>query len=131
MSTDAVHNVLSVWLPIRLADGPLAVEPCRLDRVPPRTPRRKLAGDDAHATVAFRLGIVLLDPAPNLLADVPGGVVPDEGPDPRAAGSQMLAHPGQEACRDGRDRTSLDKKRTSISEAPEDASPPVSDSKPP
>src|SRR5512143_3813455 len=92
MSTDAVHNVLSVQLPIRLADGPLAVEPCRLDRVQPRTPRRKLAGDDAHATVAFRLGIVLLDSAPNLLADVPGGVVPDEGQTrlPRAA---RCSHP--------------------------------------
>src|SRR5512147_1073730 len=130
MSTDAVHNVLSVSLPIRLADGPLAVEPCRLDRVQPRTPRRKLAGDDAHATVAFRLGIVLLDPAPNLLADVPGGVVPDEGPDPLAAGSQMLAHPGQEAYRDVRTGRPLTK-RTSLSEAPEDASPPVSDSKTP
>src|SRR5512135_2080371 len=131
MSTDAVHNVLSVSLPIRLADGPLAVEPCRLDRVQPRTPRRhSLQAMMRTPPSRFALALCcLIQPRTSwLMCREALSQMRAQTRLPRAARcSHTQARQRVVMCETGRPLT----KRTSLSEAPEDASPAVSDSKTP
>src|ERR1051326_4069470 len=61
-----------------LHNGFLAVLPLRLDPVQPRTLARQPAGHDPDAPFAPDPSVVRLDPGPNLLADMPGGIVPDQ-----------------------------------------------------
>jgi hypothetical protein len=57
---------------------PLAVGPGRLAGVEPGSLTGQIAGDEADALSALlNLAVVVVDPIADLLADVPGGVVPD------------------------------------------------------
>src|SRR5215211_8639462 len=56
----------------------LAVYPLGLDGVQPRTLLGQKAAYDPHSAAAILdVAIVLAEPAPDLLGDVPGGVVPE------------------------------------------------------
>src|SRR5437764_2096452 len=68
-------------LTIRLDHGPFAVHPLGLDRVRPRALARRAADQQAAAAGALDPAVVGPDPGADLAADVPGGVVPDQGPD--------------------------------------------------
>jgi hypothetical protein len=52
--------------------------PLRLDRVEPRALHRQPAGHDPHTPLAPGQAVVGPNPGPHPLADVPGGVVPDQ-----------------------------------------------------
>jgi hypothetical protein len=60
----------------------LAVDPFRFDGLKPRTLLRKKATYDPHSTAAvLDAAVVRSEPPPDLLGDVPGGIVPDEEQD--------------------------------------------------
>src|SRR5690606_4004543 len=80
MGTDTHHHVFDRQRPIRLADGTLAVQPLRLDRVEPRAACGQRARQDPHAAFSLGRSVVRLDPGTHLLADVPGGIVRDRAP---------------------------------------------------
>jgi hypothetical protein len=65
VSTDAVGDLLGAEQPGWLADGTLAMNPLRLDRVKPRTLDGQEAGQDAHA-LRLQLGTT---PREELLGD--------------------------------------------------------------
>src|SRR5918911_1864712 len=62
-----------------LNDAALAMHPLGLDGVQPRALDRQVARDDPDAGAGqLDLAVVAADPGPDLTADVPGGVVPDQ-----------------------------------------------------
>jgi len=77
--TDPIRKLISSQKTIRFYDLALAVCPLRLDDVQPRTPLRQQADNDPHSSIAafFDFSVVLPEPAPNLLGDGPGSIVPD------------------------------------------------------
>ena len=93
MGTNTLHYLLSRQLARRLNNRPLAVQPRRLYRIEPRTLHRQTALQDANPALALHLPIVGADPTTHLLANVPGGIVPDQHPDPLALKSKPLKHP--------------------------------------
>src|SRR5262245_44881605 len=81
----------------RLDDRPLAVHPLRPERVHPRRPHPPAAHPDLAAPFPLDPPVVRPEPPPPALADVPGGVIPDEhepapalGPEPRAQPPQVV-----------------------------------------
>src|SRR3954468_1416924 len=77
-------------------DTPLAVDPGRLDGVEPGALTRQIAGDEADALPALLdLAVVVVDPVADLLADVPGGIVPDHEERLLAGGLELAAAPAQ------------------------------------
>ncbi len=76
----------------------LAVDPLWLDRVEPRAFNRQAAGDDPHAySGGLDLAVVDAEPGPDFLADVPGGVIPDQQQRRLPCRRQTLDAPRQEA----------------------------------
>ena len=70
-------------LALRLDHRPLAVDPLGLDRVQPRALARQAADQEAAPGAGgLNPTVVVPDPGADLLADVPGGVVPDQQPGP-------------------------------------------------
>src|SRR5690606_16103881 len=108
MGTDTRHHVFDRQRPIRLADGTLAVQPLRLDRVEPRAACGQRARQDPHTAFPLGRSVVRLDPGTHLLADVPGGIVPDQTPHARALSGQSLADPFEKRRRHVRDRAPRD-----------------------
>ena len=105
----------------RVHDAFLAVAPLRRDRIEPRTLDRQGAGHDPHRRLArLAPAVVGGDPAADLPADVPGGVVPDQGPCRRPDRGQFGAAPGQK--RGGRPRC-WDDRRPSATSAPRSGPP--------
>src|SRR6185436_20238067 len=91
----ALLQLSAAELAFRLDHGALAVDPFGLDRVQPRTFARQAA--DQQATAAARgldAAVVLLEPGTHLLADVPGGVVPDQRQHLHALGRELPGRPG-------------------------------------
>jgi hypothetical protein len=87
----------------RLYELALSVNPSGLDIVKPRTLLRKKATYDPHSAAAlFDAAVVRSEPAPYLLGDVPGSVVPDEHEDLLAQSFESLSTPRKEPCRFGR-----------------------------
>src|SRR4030065_2605988 len=90
-STNAVSQLLDRQGAIRFSDPAFAVHPLRLNRVEPGAFDRQEADQNADALpAAFRLAVMLADPGPDGLADVPGSVVPNHGEHPLAPRSQLL-----------------------------------------
>src|SRR3712207_6618879 len=60
----------------------LAVNPFGLDGVEPRALLGQQTSDDPHSTMTtlFDFSVVRTDPAPDLTAYVPAGVIPDQHP---------------------------------------------------
>src|SRR5262245_58878130 len=110
IGTCAIRDLVGREQAVRLDDGALAVDPLRLDRVEPGMFDRQGPGQDAHAlTLLLDPPVVGADPRPHRLADMPGGVVPDQGPRAHAQRLQLETTPGHERRRHGADGTPVDK----------------------
>ena len=80
------------------------MDPGRFDGVEPRTFDGQVAGDDANATAApLDLAVVVADPVAHRLADVPGGVVPDQEQGREALRRELCGAPRQVVDGDGAD----------------------------
>src|SRR5918995_729014 len=94
--------------PVRLYDLALAMNPLRLYGVQPRAPLRKQAADDPHPFSALLdAAVVPPEPSPDLLGDVPRGVVPDEQQNFLAHLFELLQAPLEKLSRYGRNRSSV------------------------
>src|SRR5262249_6944261 len=107
IGADPLANFRCGQLPLRLADRLLAVLPLGLDPVQPRTFHRQSARQDANPTRLLGTPVVLADPAPHALTDVPGGVVPDQQQRRLAFGRQLRTDPGQKVLGALADRPTL------------------------
>ena len=90
-------------------DAAFAVDPGGFDGVEPGALDRQVAGDDPDAVAALLdLAVVVADPVAHLVADVPGGVVPDQEQRLLAVGVELAAAPVQVVDGDGADRPAID-----------------------
>src|SRR5919199_1593183 len=63
----------------RFDDAALAMDPLGFDGIQPRRLDRQIARHDPHPGAGqFDLAVVATDPGPDLMTDMPGGVVPDQ-----------------------------------------------------
>src|SRR5215211_4477300 len=76
---DAVDEVCGGEEASRLDDAALGMEPDGLDGIEPWALDRQVAVDDADSGARpLDLLVVSVDPGPDLSADMPGGIVPDQ-----------------------------------------------------
>jgi len=95
--TDPFRDLVRCQQSCRFDDPSLAVHPLRLDRIEPRTLARQEADDDPHPCLpALDCPVVLPDPSPHLLAQMPTGVVPHEQQRPLPLYCQPVAAPIEE-----------------------------------
>src|SRR5258707_6282849 len=101
---DAVDELVGGQQASGLNDAALAMHPFGLDRIEPRTLDRQVAVDDADAAPApLDAPVVSADPGADGVADVPGGVVPDQQQRLLANRLEPGAAPGQVLGRHGAD----------------------------
>jgi hypothetical protein len=95
----------------------LPVNPFRLDGVQPRALLRKEAAHDPHplATV-LDAAVVPSEPSPDLLGDMPTGVVPDEQKNLLALRFELLRTPSEKPSGYGRDRPSVPETQPHLSD---------------
>src|SRR6266704_2048674 len=106
VSTHTFSQLLSREQAIGFNNRLLGMDPLRLDRVEPGTFGGQKEGQNAHAfALLLDLLIVLANPATHHLADMKGGVIPDEQPRGLALRLQPLATPLQKLGRQGADWT--------------------------
>src|SRR5215212_8574595 len=92
--TDPIGELISAQQTLGLYHLSLAVDPLGLYGVQPRALLGQQATDDPHSTPAlFDLTVMPAEPAPDLTAYVPTGVVPDEEQDLLAKRFELLAAP--------------------------------------
>jgi hypothetical protein len=109
VGADTLFQLVCQQHPSRLGNRPFAVYPLWLDRVQPGALARQAARDEAHALPrALHLPIMRTDPAPYVLARVPGGVIPDQKQASNPLRRQLLTTPGQKVGRDGADWATSD-----------------------
>src|SRR6185369_17571019 len=112
MIAQPLAKFLAGELAVGLGHGPLAVRPAGLDRVQPRALARPAADEEAAPGAGgLDPAIVGHDPGPHLAADVPGGVVPDQGRDPDTLGREPAGRPGEEGAGHGTHRSPGDEPR--------------------
>src|SRR3954462_6091816 len=75
-----VHELIGRQRPIRLDDGPFAVQPARLDRGEPGAFHRQAAPQDPDPAGALHPAVMRPNPRPHRSTDVPSGVVPHQHP---------------------------------------------------
>src|SRR5215212_2119256 len=93
---DALSELVDGEEAVGFHDTAFAMDPGRFDGVEPGALDRQVAGDDADAVAALLgLSVVATDPGADLLADVPGGIVPDEEQGLLAVGVELSAAPVQ------------------------------------
>lgn len=108
--TDSPRQFFSTQHGVGLHHLPLAVHPLRLNRVDPGTFNGQLTHEDPHPFCSFfNLPVVGSNPLPHLGADVPAGIVPDQGQHPLANRLKVRAAPGQILCGEGTHWPSIDK----------------------
>src|SRR2546430_8139028 len=109
VSTHTFSQLLSREQSIRFHNRLLGMDPLRLDRVEPGTFGGQKERQNAHAfTLLLDLLIVLTNPATHHLADMKGGVIPDEQPRGLSLRLQSLATPLQKLGGQGADRSTGD-----------------------
>src|SRR5215213_11564784 len=109
VGTDTLRHFLSSKQAGRLNDIAFAMNPVWLNAIEPGTLAGQVEGDDAHSLALLpNLTIVCVEPGPHWLADVPGGIVPDQDQSRFALLFQFFAAPGQVLRRDGTQRSVLD-----------------------
>src|SRR5258706_7323128 len=109
IGTRALRYLAAREQAVRLDNGTFAVDPLGLDRIEPGAFDRQVARQDPYAVaLLLDLLVVGMDPAAHVLADVPGSVVPDQGPDQDVLPLQLRAAPGQEPGGDGAHRAPVD-----------------------
>ena len=76
---DALSELVDGEQAVGLDDAAFAMDPGGFDGVEPGALDRQVAGNDPDAVaVLLDLAVVVTDPVADLLADVSGGVVPDQ-----------------------------------------------------
>src|SRR5215213_8441572 len=104
-----IRELVGSQQPVWLYHLSLAVYPLGLYGIEPRTLLGQKAAHYPHPLAAFlNSTVVRSEPAPDLLADVPGSVVPDEDHDLLAGRFELLGTPRKESSRyrtDGPART--------------------------
>src|SRR4051812_1887126 len=106
--TYSIGELISAQQTVRLHHLSLAVDPLRLYGVQPRALlRQQAAYDPDPAATLFDLAVMQAEPAPDLAAYVPTGVVPDEKQDLLADRFELLAAPPEELGRYGTDGPSV------------------------
>ena len=91
---DAVSEFADREEAIGFDDASLAMDPGGLNGIEPGALAREVAGDDADAlTLPLDLSVVVTDPVADLVADVPGGVVPDQEQSLLASRAELAAAP--------------------------------------
>src|SRR5215204_1745570 len=98
--TDPVGKLVSAQQTLWLDHLPLAAHPLRLYGVQPRALLGQKTAYDSHSFAALSdLAVVPADPAPELAAYVPAGVVPDEEQNLLADSFELFATPPKESGR--------------------------------
>jgi hypothetical protein len=99
--TDPICKLVSAKQSLGFDHFALAVDPLGLYGVEPRALLGHKAAHDSHSVFApavFDPAVVLTEPAPDLLADVPASVVPDEEQDFLAKSLELLGAPRERNC---------------------------------
>src|SRR2546426_4433842 len=110
MGTHTLSQLLSRKQPVGFNDGPLAMDPLRLNGVEPGTFGRQKEREDADTlALGFHLGIVFAYPSANDLAPMPGSIVPNEQPGSLPLLCQALTAPVEKLGRNVADWASADK----------------------
>ncbi len=94
--TDAFSEFVSGKQSGWLDHAPFPMHPVRFNRVQPRAFNGQSATDASHATVPLHPLVMVLNPRPHLMADMPRGVVPNQQPRRFAQRRQPRADPRQE-----------------------------------
>lgn len=105
VGVDTCLQFVSSQYLLGLQDGALAVHPFWLDRIEPRAFGWQQTREDAYA--AFRLfDAAVMGPNPGAYRAtfVPGGIVPDQHPDPNADYGEFGTTPIQKLCGQGTHR---------------------------
>lgn len=102
---NALDDILRSQDPIGFADGTFAVKPLWLDRIQPRAFRGQFAGKNANPTLLLHPLVVLTDPVLNVVAGVPGGLIPNKCPNVGAPIIEPFANPLQKGRRHLGDRS--------------------------
>src|SRR5215218_5859689 len=106
---DALSELVDGEQAVGFDDAAFAMDPGGFDGVEPGALDREVAGDDADpVAVLLDLAVVVPDPGADLLAGVPGGVVPDQEQGFLAGRVELLAAPVQVVDGDGADGTTFD-----------------------
>ena len=93
---DTVSELVDGEQAVGFDDAAFAMDPGGLDGVEPGALDRQVAGDDPDANAALLdQSVVVPDPVAHLVADVPGGVVPDQEQRLLAVGVELAAAPVQ------------------------------------
>src|SRR5215210_343892 len=106
---DPIRELVCSQQTVGFYDLALAVYPLGLDGVQPRTLLGQKAAYDPHSAAAvLDAAIVLAEPAPDLLGDVPGGVVPDQKQDLLSTRFELLQAPPEKLRRYRTHRPAVD-----------------------
>jgi hypothetical protein len=108
--TDSIGKLLGCQHATRGNNGPFAMDPFWLNRIQPRAFDRQQPDDDADAGGApFDRQVVLAQPRPDLPADVPGCIVPDQEQRGLARPLELRTPALQDRNRHGADRAPIHK----------------------
>src|SRR5215217_6398087 len=106
---DAVGERVGGEQAVGFNDPALAVGPGGLDGVEPGALARQVAGDDAHPTTELPdLSVMAAEPVADLVAGVPGGVIPDQQEGVLAGRVELAAAPVQVVDGDGAHGSAVD-----------------------
>src|SRR5918993_962265 len=106
---DPIRELVCSQQTLGFYDLALAVYPLGLYGVKPRTLLGQKAAYDPHSAAAvLDTAIVLAEPAPDLLGDVPGGVVPDQKHDLLSTRFELLQAPPEKLRRYRTHRPAVD-----------------------
>lgn|SRR5512135_606179 len=110
IGTNPFSKLISGEQAIRLNYRPLAVHPFRFNGIEPGALFGQKKGQDAYAFARLlHLLVVRAYPIPNKLADMPGGMIPDQEPGGFAEFRQAIRAPLEKLGRDAADGTACDK----------------------
>ncbi len=93
----------------RFGHGPLAMDPFGFNGIEPRALDGQATNNEAAAAILFDPTIVSFDPVSDLVAKVPGGIIPDQEQGPFTLASKVSQQPSQKSTGEGTNGTALDK----------------------
>ena len=113
-----IRELVGSQQPVWLYHLSLAVYPLGLYDIEPRTLLGQQAAHYPHPLAAFlNSTVVRSEPAPDLLAEMPGSVLPDEDHDLLAKSFELLGTPLEESSRYGTDGPAVDESQPGIVES--------------
>ena len=112
IGTNPLHQFGHRQQASRFSDRPLAMDPFGFDGIEPRA----LAGQPT-ATFLFNPAIMSFNPVPDLVAEMPGGVIPNEKQRSFALASEVGQQPSQKGGGHRTNRPALDKAQQHLVES--------------